>query len=80
MLLGLVAEILVGCIALQVLECLSRVEVHLRLPVHSLVVNLGRLCGGIFLDFAAIYNQKNRLSHVNRSTAAEELMRDYCLC
>lgn len=45
MLLGLVAEILVGCIALQVLECLSRVEVHLRLPVHSLVVNLGRLCG-----------------------------------
>lgn len=44
-LLGLVAEIHVSCITLQVFQCLTRVEVHLRLPVHSLVVYFGRLCG-----------------------------------
>lgn len=62
MLLGLAAEFLVGCIALQVIECLPRVEVHLRLPVHSLVVNLGRLRGGIFLDFAAVEKKQVKYS------------------
>lgn len=58
MLLGLAAEFPVCCITLQVIKCLPRVEVHLRLPVYSLVVNLGRLSGGIFLDFAAVEKHK----------------------
>lgn len=67
MLLGLAAEFLISCITLQVIECLPRVKVHLRLPVYSLVVNLGRLSGGIFLDFAAVAKEQAKNNQISCS-------------
>lgn len=52
--LDLVAQICVGKVPLQVIQCLTRVEVHLRFLVHGLVVYFGRLRWGIFLDFAVM--------------------------
>lgn len=40
-LLSLVAEFSLSEIALQVIQSLTRVEVHLRFPVHRLVVDFG---------------------------------------
>lgn len=63
-LLEVVGDVSLGEVAAEEVESLPRAEVHVVLPVHRLVVHLGRLRRRILLDFAAEGGERKRNTYV----------------